>query len=135
MYAPLKKLVFLVLLATNPFINEKIILKKEKNMEVIITKENFEQEVLNCDIPVVVDFWATWCGPCMKLSPVIEELAKELDGKVKICKVNVDEQMHLAIKYRVELIPTLLFFVGGQLKQTKHGFMEKEEIKAVINDL
>ncbi|MBQ3493567.1 MAG: thioredoxin [Clostridia bacterium] len=104
-------------------------------MEVIITKENFESEVLNSQIPVVVDFWATWCGPCMKLSPVIKELAEELDGKVKVCKVNVDEQMQLAIKFRVELIPTLLFFSNGQLKQTKHGFMEKEEIKKVLQEL
>jgi len=67
--------------------------------------------------------------------PVIKELAEELDGKVKVCKVNVDEQMQLAIKFRVELIPTLLFFSNGQLKQTKHGFMEKEEIKKVLQEL
>lgn len=98
--------------------------------EVILTKENFETEVLNSDIPVLVDFWATWCGPCMMLSPVIAELAEELEGKVKVGKVNVDEQNELAMQYRVASIPTLLLFQNGELVKTSVGFMPKAEIIA-----
>ena len=96
--------------------------------EVILTKENFETEVLKSDIPVLVDFWATWCGPCMMLSPVIAELAEELEGKVKVGKVNVDEQNELAMQYRVASIPTLLLFKDGQLTKTSVGFMPKKDI-------
>lgn len=98
--------------------------------EVILTKENFETEVLKSDIPVLVDFWATWCGPCMMLSPVIAELAEELEGKVKVGKVNVDEQNELAMQYRVASIPTLLLFKNGELAKTSVGFMPKNEIIA-----
>ena len=100
--------------------------------EVILTKENFETEVLKSDIPVLVDFWATWCGPCMMLSPVIAELAEELDGKVKVGKVNVDEQNELAMQYRVASIPTLLLFKNGELAKTSVGFMPKHEIIATL---
>lgn len=96
--------------------------------EVILTKENFETEVLKSDIPVLVDFWATWCGPCMMLSPVIAELAEELEGKVKVGKVNVDEQNELAMQYRVASIPTLLLFKNGELVKTSVGFMPKNDI-------
>ena len=98
--------------------------------EVILTKENFETEVLKSDIPVLVDFWATWCGPCMMLSPVIAELAEELKGKVKVGKVNVDEQNELAMQYRVASIPTLLLFKNGELVKTSVGFMPKNDIIA-----
>lgn len=96
--------------------------------EIILTKDNFESEVLNSDIPVLVDFWATWCGPCMMLSPVIEEIAEEFDGKIKVGKVNVDEQNELAMQYRVASIPTLLLFKNGQLVNTSVGFMPKNSI-------
>ena len=96
--------------------------------EVILTKENFNEEVLNSDIPVLVDFWASWCGPCMMLSPVIAELAEELEGKVKVGKVNVDEQGELAMQYRVASIPTLLLFKNGKLVKTSVGFMPKNAI-------
>ena len=96
--------------------------------EVILTKDNFETEVLKSDIPVLVDFWATWCGPCMMLSPVIAELAEEFEGKVKVGKVNVDEQNELAMQYRVASIPTLLLFENGQLTKTSVGFMPKNDI-------
>jgi len=96
--------------------------------EVILTKENFETEVLKSDIPVLVDFWATWCGPCMMLSPVIAELAEELEGKVKVGKVNVDEQNELAMQYRVASIPTLLLFKNGELVKTTVGFMPKNTL-------
>lgn len=96
--------------------------------EVILTKTNFETEVLKSDIPVLVDFWATWCGPCMMLSPIIEELAKEFEGKVKVGKVNVDEENELATQYQVASIPTLLLFKNGTLVKTAVGFMPKQEL-------
>ena len=100
--------------------------------EVILTKENFEAEVLNSNIPVLVDFWASWCGPCMMLSPVIAELAEEFEGKVKVGKVNVDEQNELAMEYRVASIPTLLLFKDGKLDKTSVGFMPKAAIVAEL---
>lgn len=100
--------------------------------EVILTKQNFEAEVLNSDIPVLVDFWASWCGPCMMLSPVIAELAEEFEGKIKVGKVNVDEQNELAMQYRVASIPTLLLFKDGKLEKTSVGFMPKNDIIATL---
>ena len=96
--------------------------------EVILTKENFEEEVLKSDIPVLVDFWASWCGPCMMLSPVIAEIAEELEGKVKVAKVNVDEQNELAMQYRIASIPSLLMFKDGQLEKSSLGFKPKAAI-------
>lgn len=96
--------------------------------EIILTKENFESEVLNSDIPVLVDFWASWCGPCMMLSPVISEIAEELNGRIKVGKVNVDDEQELAIKYKVASIPTLLLFKNGKLEKTSVGFMPKNAI-------
>lgn len=96
--------------------------------EIILTKENFEAEVLNSNIPVLVDFWASWCGPCMMLSPVISELAEEFESKLKVGKVNVDEQNELAMQYRVASIPTLLLFENGQLTKTSVGFMSKADL-------
>ena len=100
--------------------------------EIILTKQNFEAEVLNSEIPVLVDFWASWCGPCMMLSPVIAELAEELEGKIKVGKVNVDEQSELAMQYRVASIPTLLLFKDGKLEKTSVGFMPKSDIIASL---
>lgn len=100
--------------------------------EIKLTSENFENEVMGSEIPVLVDFWASWCGPCRMLAPVLEEIASEYDGKVKVGKVNVDEEPALATAYNVSVIPTLIFFKGGIEEKTSVGFRPKEEIEAML---
>lgn len=97
-----------------------------------ITSENFEKEVLNSELPVLVDFWASWCGPCKMMTPIVEEIAKELEGKAKVCKINVDEEQNLAIKYGIMSIPTFLVFKEGKVISTKIGMQDKEELKLLI---
>ena len=96
--------------------------------EVKITKDNFEEEVLKSDIPVLVDFYATWCGPCSMLSPVLAEIASEYDGKVKVGKVDTDEEADLAMKYQISMIPAVLVFKNGEHVGTSIGFKSKEEL-------
>lgn len=100
--------------------------------EVKITIDNFKQEVLDCDIPVLVDFWASWCGPCMMLAPAIEECAKEWEGKVKVGKINVDEESELAISYGVMSIPTLMVFKDGKIVNQSVGYCSKAEVEALL---
>ena len=100
-------------------------------MEVKLTKENFGAEVLESDVPVLVDFYAAWCGPCRMLAPVIEEVAEELAGKVKVCKMDVDEEPELAEEYGVFSIPTLMVFKGGKVTGASTGFIPKEEVLAL----
>lgn len=100
--------------------------------EIKITNENFQTEVLNSDIPVLLDFWAVWCGPCRMLAPVVEELAAEYDGKIKVGKVNVDEENALANMFRIESIPTLLLFKNGKVADTSIGYRPKEEIEKML---
>ena len=100
--------------------------------EITLTKENFQSEVLESNLPVLVDFWATWCAPCMMLSPVIAELAEDLAGKIKVGKVNIDEQQELAMQYRVASIPTLLLFKDGKVVNAAIGFMPKNDIIATL---
>lgn len=104
-------------------------------MAIKIDKFNFVEEVLEADVPVIVDFWASWCGPCMMLSPVIEQLAKELDGKVKVGKINVDEEMELSVEFGIESIPTLMFFKDGEMVKKTIGLMTKNEILDIVNSL
>ncbi|MBQ4155827.1 MAG: thioredoxin [Clostridia bacterium] len=101
-------------------------------MALKITKENFEREVLNSDVPVLVDFWATWCGPCKMIAPTIEMLAQEYEGKVKVGKIDVDEEQEIAMKYGVASIPTLVLFENGAEVNRKVGFMPKSEIEEMF---
>ena len=100
--------------------------------ELTITQQNFEQEVLLAKEPVLVDFWATWCGPCRMLAPVIEEIANEYAGKVKVGKVNVDDERELALEYGVSSIPTVMVFQNGEVKETSVGYRPKEEIEQLL---
>lgn len=102
--------------------------------EINLTDANFSKEVLESDQLVVVDFWAPWCGPCKMLTPIIEELAKEYEGKVKICKLNTDENMNIASKYQITSIPCIILFKGGNAVQKIVGFRPKNDIKKVIDD-
>ncbi len=102
---------------------------------VILTNENFENEVLKSDKPVMVDFWATWCGPCRGLAPTIDELAEEYKDKIKVCKLDVDANQELAIQYRVMSIPTLIFFKGGEQVAREVGAYPKEKYVEIINSL
>ncbi|MBX2834447.1 MAG: thioredoxin [Micavibrio sp.] len=95
---------------------------------VAVNDAEFESEVLKSDQPVLVDFWAEWCGPCKQLSPVVDELADELKGKVKVVKVNIDEAPEAPTKYGVRGIPTLMIFKGGELVDTRVGGMPKSQL-------
>lgn len=103
-------------------------------MEVTITSENFSS-LKNGDMPLVVDFWATWCGPCRMMAPIIEELAKEYEGKAIIGKCDVEENEELATEYGIRNIPTILFFKQGEVVEKIVGFQQKPKIQKVINKL
>lgn len=96
--------------------------------EIQLTQANFEDEVVKSDIPVLVDFWAAWCGPCKMLAPMVAEIAKEYAGKVKVGKVNVDEEMALAMGFKISSIPTLILFKNGKEEGKIIGYCSKEEI-------
>ena len=105
---------------------------KEQAMEITLTKTNFEAEVLKSDKPVLVDFWAPWCGPCRMLAPILAEIAEEKGDTIKVGKVNVDEEPELAAQYGITGIPAILLFKNGQVAATSVGFKPKSDLEAFI---
>ncbi|HAW15297.1 MAG: thioredoxin [Clostridiales bacterium] len=103
--------------------------------EIDVGRNEFSDEVLNSDIPVLVDFWASWCGPCKMLSPVISQIAELYDGKLKVCKVNVDESTDLAMEYHVESIPSVKIFKGGKIVSESLGFKPLPAMKQMIDEV
>lgn len=102
-------------------------------MEIKLTKQTYEGEVLKSEVPVLVDFWAPWCGPCRMLGPVIEELAEEYEGKAKICKVNVDEESELAAQNAIVSIPTVLIFNKGKLEERLVGAQSFDDYADILD--
>jgi thioredoxin 1 len=102
---------------------------------VTITSTNFEKEVLQSATPILVDFWAEWCGPCKQIAPVLDELATEYDGKVKVGKVNIDDFQELAARFHINSIPTFLFFKNGQVVDQVVGLRSKKDFKVKLDQL
>lgn len=101
-------------------------------MEVTLTEKNFDAEVMQADVPVLVDFWAPWCGPCRMLAPAVEQIAEEYAGRAKVCKVNVDDEPALAGRFGIASIPTVLVFKNGQLTDQVVGLRPKAELEALL---
>jgi len=101
--------------------------------EINVNSQNFEEEVLKAQLPVLVDFYATWCGPCKMIAPVISKIAEEYKGKVKVAKINVDDENELAMKYQIQNIPTLILFKDGKTVGSLIGLNSKSEIENMIN--
>ena len=103
--------------------------------ELLLTDDNFDKEVLSADVPVLVDFWAPWCGPCQMMGPIIEDLAGQVDGKAKVGKINVDENGEVAAKYSIMSIPALKIFKGGQVVKEFVGVQSVETLKAALEEV
>ena len=101
--------------------------------EIKITASNFDAEVLNSDIPVLLDFWATWCGPCKMIAPAVAELAAEYAGRIKVGKVNVDEEPELAAQFRITFVPTVLVMKDGEIVKENMGYMPKASLEAMVD--
>ena len=97
-----------------------------------ISSENFNQEVLESDLPVLVDFWAEWCGPCKQLAPTVEDVANEMIGSIKVCKMDVDSNQAIAVQFGVRSIPTLLIFKNGEVASTQIGAISKQQLEEFI---
>lgn len=104
-------------------------------MALEVTDQSFETEVLNADVPVLVDFWAAWCGPCRMVAPIVEELAEEFKGKIKVAKVDVDNNSEAPVKYGIRNIPTLLFFKKGELVDKVVGVQPKQALAEKLQAL
>lgn len=102
---------------------------------VHVSDSTFDAEVLNSDIPVLVDFWAEWCGPCKMIAPVLDEIADEYEGKLKICKVDVDSNPDIPPKFGIRGIPTLIVFKGGNVEATKVGALSKTQLSDFVKEL
>jgi thioredoxin len=98
-----------------------------------VTDDTFEPEVLNSDLPVLVDYWAEWCGPCKSIAPILDEVAREYDGRLKIAKMNVDENQQVPAKFGIRGIPTLMLFKNGNLEATKVGALSKSQLTAFLD--
>jgi len=103
-------------------------------MPINVNDVDFEQEVLKSDLPVLLDFWAPWCGPCKMIAPILEDIAELYQGKVKICKMNIDENQQTPAKFGIRSIPTLLLFVGGDTKATSVGAVSKSDLIAFLDN-
>lgn len=99
---------------------------------VTITKANFEQEVVNSDVPVLVDFWAPWCGPCRMMAPIVDEIAEEKAGQVKVAKIDIDQEPELAMQFGVMSIPTLIVFKQGAVAQKSVGLQPKNAVEDLL---
>ena len=101
-------------------------------MGISVKTDNFKTEVINSSLPVLVDFWAPWCGPCQMIAPHIEQLAKEYSGRCKVCKINVDEASEIATKYAIMSIPAIILFKDGKIMEKRVGAMGKEDLEKII---
>ncbi len=129
-----KKIVKGATAALEPAVPEKMEEKKERS-EQIFTGQNWEKEVLNSNLPVMVDFWAGWCKPCFMIAPFVEETAREYKGKIKVGKLNIDENPSIARKYNIRGIPTLLFFNEGEIVDQIIGVVPKKVIEDKVEDI
>ena len=100
--------------------------------EITITADNFDSEVINASVPVLLDFWAPWCGPCRMIAPFVEQIADEYDGKIKVGKINVDEENEIAVKHNVAAIPTLAVYKNGEQQFIQSGALPKNQIESLI---
>lgn len=103
-------------------------------MPIAINKDNFDSEVKSCKTPIIIDVYATWCGPCQQMKPIFHELEKEFEGRLKFAELNVDEARDLSIMFGVTSVPTFIFYNDGQMQSKETGYMSKEALKARIED-